>query len=81
MNQFQIQQTSDEIELSIQAQKMIALGLNPCDHCENLYWITEEEVEIKEAEHMVEKNVLGIKIMMQLCHEHYLEDKLLEMEE
>lgn len=67
-----------QLELVLQDQKQGQVQ-NPCDFCADN--AEEMGLEVQEAEYIYEDKVLGIKICMQLCREHYLERKAMEYEE
>ncbi len=56
-----------------------AQGQNPCEFCADN--AEEMGLEVQEAEYIYEDKILGIRICMQLCREHYLERKAMEYED
>jgi len=61
---------SKQLELVLQDQKQVQ---NPCAFCEDQ--AEEMGLVIQEAEFDYETIVLGIRICMPLCHEHYFDIK------
>ena len=67
-----------ELELVLQDQKQV-LSQNPCAFCVD--WAEEMGFEVQEAEFDYEIIVLGIRVCMPLCKEHYLDRLVMDEEE